>query len=261
MTAADFPPALPPARPGGVPPIASVGAGRGVHWWTEGWRLFAAAPGPWLAIAAIYFALVVAVALVPVVGAAASSLLLPILAGGALAGARAVDRGQPLTVAHLFSQFGPRGGALLIVGLVYLAGWFVIWLAAAAILVGVVGLGAVGALATGGAIETGVAALAAAGIGAIVVPLVVLLLAVPLLMAVWFAPALVVFADVEPLAAMKASFAANLANLAPFLVYNLAGLALAVLATLPLGLGWLVLAPVFATSVWASYVDLFGPPA
>lgn len=260
MTEATPPPALPPAPRHGAPPFAAVAAGRGVHWWSEGWRLFTAAPLPWLAIAAVYFVLVVTVAMVPVVGAPATSLLLPILAGGALAGARAVDRGQALTVGHLFSQFAPRGGALLIVGLIYLGGWFVIWLVTAAILVGIVGMGTLGALASGDAIATGIAALAAIGVGAIVVLLVLVFLAIPLLMAVWFAPALVVFADVEPLAAMKASFAANLANIAPFFVYNLVAIALAVLATLPLGLGWLVLAPVLAASVWASYVDIFGAP-
>ena len=108
-------------------------------------------------------------------------------------------------------------------------------------------------------LETGVAALAAIGVGTIVMLVVVTLLGVPLLMAVWFAPALVVFADVEPLAAMKASFAASLVNAVPFLVYNLLALAFALLATIPLGLGWLVLAPVLAGSVYASYVEIFGP--
>ena len=245
---------------GRMPSITRVATGRGVQWWTEGWRLFVREPWTWLAIAAIYFVLLVAVALIPVVGTPATSLLLPILAGGALVGARAVDRGQPLTVAHLFSGFGPHGGPLLIVGLLYLGGWFVAWLVTAAILVGVAGLDTLGALLSGDVLETGVAALAAIGVGTIVMLVVVTLLGVPLLMAVWFAPALVVFADVEPLAAMKASFAASLVNAVPFLVYNLLALAFALLATIPLGLGWLVLAPVLAGSVYASYVEIFGAP-
>ena len=130
----------------------------------------------------------------------------------------------------------------------------------AAILVSVAGLDTLGALLSGDVLETGVAALAAIGVGTIVMLVVVTLLGVPLLMAVWFAPALVVFADVEPLAAMKASFAASLVNAVPFLVYNLLALAFALLATIPLGLGWLVLAPVLAGSVYASYVEIFGAP-
>ncbi|MBL0291252.1 MAG: hypothetical protein IPQ15_11460 [Betaproteobacteria bacterium] len=263
------PPSAPPtprlsagARSNGrAPAIAAVPAGRGVEWWLAGWRLFAAAPWPWLAIAAVYFAVTLTLLLIPVVGAAASSLLLPVLAGGALLGARAVDRGEPLTIGHLFACFGPRAGPLLIVALLYLAGWFCIWLVVTAILVGLAGVGALGALLTGDPIQAGVAAMAAIGIAAVVILVVMALLAVPLMMAVWFAPALVVFADVEPMAAMKASFVACLVNALPLLVYSLLGLALAVLATIPLGLGWLVLAPALAGSVYVSYVDIFGAPA
>jgi uncharacterized membrane protein len=59
---------------------------------------------------------------------------------------------------------------------------------------------------------------------------------------------------------MKASFSACLVNAVPFLVYNLLALVFALLATIPLALGWLVFAPVLAGSVYASYVEIFGAP-
>jgi uncharacterized membrane protein len=65
----------------------------------------------------------------------------------------------------------------------------------------------------------------------------------------------------EPLASMKTSFVACLANIWPMLVYSLVGLVLAIVATIPFGLGWLVLGPVFAASVYASFKDIFGAPA
>ncbi len=80
-------------------------------------------------------------------------------------------------------------------------------------------------------------------------------------MAIWFAPALVVLRGDEPFAAMKTSFNACLRNVVPFLVYGLVGLLLAILATIPLGLGWFVLAPVYAASIYAGYKDIFGDPA
>ena len=43
------------------------------------------------------------------------------------------------------------------------------------------------------------------------------------------------------------------------LVYSLVGLVLAIAASIPLGLGWLVLGPMFGGSVYASYRDIFGP--
>jgi uncharacterized membrane protein len=59
---------------------------------------------------------------------------------------------------------------------------------------------------------------------------------------------------------MKASFRACLRNIPPFLVYGVVGVLLAIAASIPLGLGWFVLAPMAAASVYASYVDVFGRP-
>jgi uncharacterized membrane protein len=237
-----------------------VDASRGLHWWREGWRLFALSPWIWIVIAILYLAIMTGLAFIPFVGQIASTLLLPILGGGVLLGARAQDRGEELTVAHLFSCFQQRAGPLVILALIYFAGWFVIWMVGIALLIGIAGLGALGAMLSGDPMQAGVSALAAIGMAAIVVLLLAALLAVPLLMAWWYAPALVIFRNDEPIAAMKASFAASLDNVGAFTVYGLVGLALALVASIPFGLGWLVLAPVFGASAYASYVDVFGKP-
>ena len=80
---------------------------------------------------------------------------------------------------------------------------------------------------------------------------------VPLAMAVWFAPALVVFRNVAPLEAMKASFFACLKNIVPFLVYGVILFVLCIVAMIPFGLGMLVMMPVMMGSVYASYVEIF----
>jgi len=46
-------------------------------------------------------------------------------------------------------------------------------------------------------------------------------------------------------------------NILPFLVYGLVGLALAVVATLPIMLGWLILVPVLISSTYCAYKDIF----
>jgi uncharacterized membrane protein len=61
----------------------------------------------------------------------------------------------------------------------------------------------------------------------------------------------------EPGAALKASFEGCLANLGPFLVYSLVFIGLAILASIPLGLGWLVLGPMIAGSCYASWRRIF----
>ena len=91
----------------------------------------------------------------------------------------------------------------------------------------------------------------------ILIVLVALALMLPLFMAIWFAPALVVFHDVQPIAAMKMSFQGALKNIVPFLVYGIVGFGLAIVAVIPLGLGMLVWAPLLWASIYTSYRDIY----
>ncbi len=262
---ASFPPPLSPtparpdsnARPAGG---ATVAAGRGVEWWSEGWRYFTASPVEWIVTMIVFAGISIGVTLVPVLGQFASMLLTPILIGGVMLGCRAQQRGGKLAIGDLFACFSnDRLTPLLIVGLVYLAGWFVIWVVTLALVVAVVGVGSVGTLMSGEALETGLGALAAFSLGTILVVLIALTLVTLLLMAFWYAPALVTLRGDEPVAAMKTSFRACLANFMPLLVvYASLGVLFAIVATIPIGLGWFVLMPVSAASLYASYRDIFG---
>jgi uncharacterized membrane protein len=247
---------------GAAPPprqrAATVPAGNGTTWWGEGWRLFVASPGVWVGITVLFVVIMVMLAFIPVLGTFATTLLAPVLAGGVISGCRALDQGGELTIGHLFASFSDRLGPLITVGLLYLAGSFLILVVVAACLVAVIGVTGIGALMTGDPMQAGLAVLVSMGVGAALALLAGLLLGIPLLMAYWFAPALVVLRGDEPLAAMKASFDASLVNFLPMLVYSVLGFVFAIAATIPLGLGWLVLAPVFAGSVYASYKDIFG---
>ena len=261
-----------PARPSnlgsdqGVTPPESpvggwaVGAGRGMDWWKEGWRLFTAAPMIWIVITVLFFVIMFGLALIPFIGQIASTLLYPVLGAGILIGSRAIDRGGQLTIGHLFSCFNDKAVPLIVVALLYFGGWLVIWMIAALILVGVAGLGTLTSLMSGDPFEAGVAMLSTIGITALIVLLLMALLGVPLIMAYWFAPALVVFHGDGPMAAMKSSFTASMRNVPPFLVYSVLGLVFAIIATIPLGLGWIVLAPVYAATLYPSYKDIFGEP-
>ena len=86
--------------------------------------------------------------------------------------------------------------------------------------------------------------------------LVFLALIVPLVMAIWFAPALVVLNDMSAIDAMKLSFKACLANIVPFLIYGLVLVGLSILALLTLGLGYLVLLPVIYITYYTSYREV-----
>ena len=258
------------AAPGVEPPTGNAGppaggwavaAGHGVEWWSAGWQLFRASPWIWIAIIVLYIAIMFGLSFIPILGQIASTLLYPVLSAGVLVGARALDRGEDLRIEHLFACFNQKAVPLIIVALLNFAGWFVVWVVAAGLLVALVGFGTLAALFSGDPAESGIALLSMLGIGSIIVLLVAALLGVPLIMAYWFAPALVLFRGDEPIAAMKASFVACLRNIPPFLVYSLLAIAFAIVASIPLGLGWFVLMPVYAATIYASYKDIYGEPA
>jgi uncharacterized membrane protein len=83
------------------------------------------------------------------------------------------------------------------------------------------------------------------------------------LMALWYAPLLVYFEDIRPLAAMKSSFVGCLRNTLPMLVYGLVilgGMFLAMPFSMALGqydLALWLLAPVVLPSLYVSYKDIF----
>jgi hypothetical protein len=196
-----------------------------------------------------------------VLGPLLFNLLSPLLFAGLMIGCRALENGEPLAFAHLFAGFRQQAAPLVTVGGVYLVGTVIV--------VGIVLVIAGGSTLPavlpkpGTDIETlRVAARSMAlafAVGAAVY--------LPLLMLVWFAPLLVVFNGLAPLAAMRLSFAACVRNMLPFLVYSAAIVLLWLVLSLPAALGdiggLLVIAllvasiPVLICSIYASYKDIF----
>lgn len=236
--------------PGGQfdPAGRSVEAGRSIEWLKQGWQLFTRNPGMWIAIAVILMVIVVVLSFIPVIGGLAAQFLMPVFAGGILLGCRSLAGGGDFGIDTLFAGFKQNTTNLILVGVFYLVG-----VVAITVLVFLVGGGAA---ITGGMMGRGPGVGMAVG-GFFVAMLVMLALMVPLAMAVWFAPALVVFHNVAPLEAMKASFFACLKNIVPFLVYGVILFVLCMIAVIPFGLGMLVMLPVMMGSLYASYVEIF----
>ncbi len=226
----------------------NVDAGRGIEWLKQGWQLFVKNPGMWIAIAVILMVIVVVLSFIPVVGGLAAQFLVPVFAGGILLGCRSLAGGGDFGIDYLFAGFKQNTTNLILVGVFYLVGVIII-----TVLVFLIGGGAA---ITAALMGRGPGVGMAVG-GFFVALLVMLALMVPLAMAVWFAPALVVFHNVAPLEAMKTSFFACLKNIVPFLVYGVILFVLCMIAMIPFGLGMLVMVPVMMGSTYASYVEIF----
>jgi len=222
---------------------------QGAAWFGEGWDLFRRAPGTWIVIFIVFTVLWVVLAIIPG-GSLLGSLLYPAFAAGLMLGCRKVEAGQGLALADLFSGFSRNLGNLLLVGLLYLASTFMIGILMG---VGMIVVGPMSGITQGGSPPNW---LALAPIFALVF-LVAVALMVPIFMAIWFAPALVAFHDVQPMAAMRQSFSGCLRNFGAFLLYGVICLVLFVLALLPVGLGLLVLGPVIWGTMYAGYRDIF----
>lgn len=231
----------------------TVPAARGAAWLFEGFNLFQKDWLTWIGITIIFFLLSTVVPLFIPLGTMLSNLVVFTFAGGLMLGCREIDQGGELTVGHLFSGFSDNLSKYIVLGVMYCVGIAVILL-----LMGILLFIMVGGTNFITDIQTGeFDKLLQYTVSILIAVLVALILYLPMIMAFWFAPALIALGKVNAFEAMKLSFAGCMANVMPYLVYGIVGLVLSVLASIPLGLGWLVLFPMTIASIYLSYRDIF----
>ncbi|MCE9549823.1 MAG: hypothetical protein K8R50_02245 [Betaproteobacteria bacterium] len=235
----------------------SVNASNGWNWIRDGFALVRLSPVIWIALFLIYLLIGVVLTFIPMVGSILLNLLAPVFIAGFMLGCRALENGEELEINHLFIGFKQNTSQLITVGGLYLAGVIVI---AGITLIFTGGSFLTAMSAHQHDIEHAGAAAVAAGGGMLFAALFILAALVPLMMAYWFAPILVVFHDMQAKDAMKTSFDACMKNIMPFLVYSLISMGLIFLAAIPFGLGLFVLIPTMTASLYSSYKDIFNPP-
>ena len=193
------------------PEFVQVRAARGWDWVINSHALFAKARLYWLLLILGYWLITIMLTVIPVVGVVAATLLKPVFAVGFLAAAWAQERGEAPNLGRLFAGFKSNVRALLPLGVVYAAG-IALALAISSTLDGGVLMRMV---LLGEAPEGNV--MATPGIQSAM--LLTALCAVPTLLALWFAPALIVFQDQPTFTALALSLRAGLTNLSAVLIY------------------------------------------
>lgn len=226
-----------------------VDGGAAGRWLQRGWNLFTRSAGLWVLLALVMGIIVVVLHFVPLLGSLVAALVMPALFGGLVYGARELDSGHSLEFGHLFRAFREpgRAGPMLMLGLVPLAAMLLTGVIAAAVMSGAAdahmgsGSGGMGMMAGGGMIMMLVSPLIGLISGAL------LLFAIPRVM----------FGLDTPMAAVQASFRAVLDNIGAYILLAVIYFVLAILASIPFGLGFLVLMPVMAGAVYAAHAEVF----
>jgi hypothetical protein len=229
-----------------------VAASEGFQWVAAGFRLYRKTPLLLSAAFAMLFGVVMALGLIPMVGGALSELASPLMVAGFLAAYRALDDGNELELPNFLA--GVQGPAipLMAVGAVQLLG---------TLLIGKIMLG-MGfdpqAVITAAQSQKDPAEMQAILNQAMPAVLTGLALFTPLIMATWFAPALILFGGARPATALGVSLKAVARNWAAMMMNGIAlGLLLFLAALVPLLLGLLVAMPVLFGSLYASYQAIF----
>tara|TARA_R110002051_G_scaffold297926_1_gene364506 strand:+ start:377 stop:1216 length:840 start_codon:yes stop_codon:yes gene_type:complete len=252
------PPNLPPTDEyGGLLPqlLASprkCDAAAGMSWIVKAFGLFKDQPLLWFGMSVTFLIIVGIASSIPLL----NILIIPTLfmfLGGFIKGAAAQSQGAELRFDHLFSAFKSHWQPLLILGLLYLVGIIICMIPL------FIAMGSMMFSMMTGGMGSSYGMMNDISLGSIFLGyLLSMLLIIPLYMALWFAPALVVLHNLEPIAAMKKIFEAGKVNVMPILVYGLISvLLLPILTMLTLGLGVLLILPIMLLTYYTSYRDVW----
>jgi len=251
-----------------------VPAANGSSWITDAFMLFKSSIGAWLGIVAFIMLLL----LFPFVNNIVS-LLMPVAIGGLMIGCKQASKSSPLKFEHLFSGIQSDPRELLILSAIYaLASMAIMFITYYLLLMMGVDFSEV--------LPENIQQMKSAEMMAWIqgldqtklLPMILLAiltwmaLMIPLIMAYWFAPALIVLNKISAFTALKLSFEACKDNFIPFLIYGLVGfgylmvffviMTISVIIIPPLAIivmiaGYLAIFAITLASIYTSYADIF----
>lgn len=234
-----------------IPVPARVPPGRALIWLREGWQLFMQHPAIWVAMGALTFVLLAIAVPLPLVGRVLAMVVLQVLAGGMIAAARHADESGTLQLNELWEGLRKHAANLAMIGV--LQG---IALTAAGILTMLTSLALGLLLDLTGLSHFSLITVVLSWMADLFVSFIVV---VGMLLALWFAPALVMLNRASPFDAMRLSFRATTHNIGAAGLLSLLlfiGVPLIVISTF--GFGIVLVIPLVATTIYASWRDVIG---
>lgn len=237
--------------------IQKMNALRGWRWVKQGYQLIMRNPLLSIPIALLGSLLMLFILQIPVIGPFAALLLMPIVITGYMRVCRALEEDETIKPAHLLAGFKKHPARLASLG-----GLLILGVVIAAITMLLIGGTALGTLLTTlksiSDQQMLSNAMQAAGPGVSFSLLTGFALMFLLMLAFQYAPMLVYFNDLPPLAAIRASLLGTLRNFIPYTVYSIILQAIAlVLGMLPYSIGLIVVLPLGFTSLYVSYRNIF----
>jgi len=235
----------------------SVPAERGAAWVFESFDYFKANPLGWIGALVVLFVITAIASLIPL-GGLAINIVSPVFTAGFMLGCHQYREGGVFSFNHLFAGFSNNVKQLLLVGAILLGFSLLI----AVVVVAVAAFTAVdfSALSSGQIeqqLQEQLSDPAEMFLPFVTIMLIIVALSVPLMMAIWFAPALVVLNRLSAVEAMRLSFQGCLINLLPFLFYGIVALVVLFISMIPFGLGLLITVPMMTASIYVAYRDIF----
>jgi len=195
----------------------SYPARQGMAWLRSAYTMFSQQRAGWVLLVVGYFLVLFVLRAIPYVGPYAMTVLKPVFAVGLLAAAWNQERGGAPRAQHLFQGFRANLWALLMIGAFFVAG-----ITLAVFASSLVDGGKLLELMANGAQTEDELITALSDPRIELGMLFSVLLSLPIIVATWWAPALVVFQDASAMGALAASIRAAMANWRPLIVYALA---------------------------------------
>jgi uncharacterized membrane protein len=229
--------------------VAELRPSRGASWLAEAFNLFRVKPFAWIGLCTAWLLITLVLVQLGPIGAAVANFIQPAFFASFAIAAFRQAAGEPVLMGDLFSGFRRNLRALVMLGAILV----MLELSVLVLMWVMLGMPQMSPDDTPERIGEYLESLK----GREWILLLGFLLSAFLKGALWFAPPLIAFHDMQASQAMRWSVYAAISNIGAMVVYGLSLVVAMIVAVIPWGLGLLVVIPVMAISTFIGYREVF----